>query len=366
MADATASPRAPQTPPQQGASGDHGFADSAITDMTTPTISPPSKPQFGSQQSESELDTPRDQAVDDVSERLGPSDRLAVSSNEHKFLDQPSATVNGHSDATESTKHPPSKFDPEEILPASDAGSEFEPEADPELISHLSTTVSSLRLRHQEQSHLQSLFTSKLEALAQRSLEYEASIRSLTAELQSLRNSNTQLGRDNAILTQENNDLRISMQDLKGEVVEHETAMEAMTGAVRGLEGWIESANNSPRSNSQGRLLQDMTRHSRGRRETVRGKGRFRGRYYLDDDEATDINGGLGMDGSTDVDTTEIQEGVMAWVRGFKDVEEGLKARNETDGKERGARKINGRQHRGQNNDPTNTFDEEFGDFETG
>lgn len=201
MAATTSTSHEEQSPAPAGAFADAGFADSGIMDMTTPTLSPQSKPQFETDLSES---------VED-----GAYDHLVDYSTEAVLSDSDPATV-----------------------------SEFEP--DPELISHLTTTVSSLRLRGQEQLHIYALFTSKIEALAQRSLQHEATIRDLTSQLQSIRESNTTLGRENAMLAHENNDLRVTMQDLKGDVVEREIAMEAMTGAVRGLEGWIESANNSP------------------------------------------------------------------------------------------------------------------------
>jgi hypothetical protein len=355
MATATSTLPELQDPSPADASADAGFADSAIMDMNTPTISPQSKPQFESDQLESGMITPFDQPVDDRSESL-----------EHFVGPTSSRDEREHRDQIKTITNASSRLDERDLSISSDASTEFDSEADPALISHLSTTVSSLRLRHQEQSHLNSLFTSKLEALAQRSLGHEATIRSLTAELQSLRSSNTQVVRENAMLAHENNDLRVSMQDLKGEVLERETAMEAMTGAVRGLEGWIESANNSPRSNSAGRLRQESARNRRGRYEVIRGKGRFRGRYYLDDDDTTDINGGLGTDGSKDAEPLEIQEGVMAWVRGFRDVEEGLKARSESDGRERMSRHVSVTLPTYTSNDTTETFDEDFGDFETG
>jgi hypothetical protein len=353
----------PLSPSQTSTSVDSGFTDSAIMDMSAPTILPQSKPQFESEELESERNTPSDQSVDNQSDH---SDR---------FVDP---TRSGNEQALPVLAVDPLREGPDEIGPTqglssridsksdpleSDAGTDSNFNADPELLSHFSTTVSSLRLRHQEQVHLHSLFTSKLEALAQKSLEHEATIRTLRTELESIRSSNTKLGRENALLAHENNDLRVTMQDLKGEAVEREIAMEAMTGAVRGLEGWIESANNSPRSNSQGRLLH--SRHIKGRREVIRGKGRFRGRYHIDDDEPLNAIGSLGMDGTTDMETTEIQEGVMAWVRGFRDVEEGLKARTDNDGNEIRARPVNGRTPEDQAHDTTDTFDEDFGEFET-
>jgi hypothetical protein len=357
MANATPRLQAGQAPPPTGISVDTAFADSAIMDMTTSTVLTQSKPQFGSDQFDSEVNTPSDQPSDALPQRLDVLLGSAMSNEDDKTADQETQSARGHRDRFECVMSVSSETDSDE------AATEANIEVDPELVSHLSTTVSSLRLRHQEQSHLNSLFTSKLEALAQRSLEHEATIRALTAEVKSLRDSNTQLGRENALLANENKDLRLSMQDLRGEIVERERAVEAMTGAVRGLEGWIESASNSPRSNSKGRPLQNRARHRGGDAGVIRGKGRFRGRYYLDDNE----DARLGLDGSADVETAEIQEGVMAWVRGFKDVEEGLKEIKQSDGRERGSKRVNGRPSTDPNNHTHNTFDdEEFGDYETG
>jgi len=357
MANATPTLQAGQAPPQTGILEDTAFADSAIMDMTTPTVLTQSKPQFGSDQFDSEVNTPSDQPSDALAERLDVLFGSAVSIEERNNADRRFQRAHNLPDGIESTLSISSETH------SNEAATEADIEVDPELVSHLSTTVSSLRLRHQEQSHLNSLFTSKLEALAQRSLEHEATIRALTAEVKSLRDSNTQLGRENALLANENKDLRVSMQDLKGDIVERERAVEAMTGAVRGLEGWIESASNSPRSNSKGRPLQNRARHRGGDAGVIRGKGRFRGRYYLDDTE----DASLGLDGSADVERAEIQEGVMAWVRGFKDVEEGLKERQQSDGRERGSKRVNGRPSTDPNNHTHDTFDdEEFGDYETG
>lgn len=371
MAEAAPLSPAPVSPLPTDTSTESYFADSAIhMDMTTPTISPQSKPQFETDEFQSGLTTPSE-AIDDRSE---PSAHLEDHSPSLKELGVPNEAAEAGNNHLENTELTPKAFRKmglremglREMHSDVETEDESELEPDQELVSHFSTTVSSLRLRHQEQSHLQSLFTSKLEALAQRSLDHEASIRSLTAELKSLRDSNTGLGCDNALLAHENNELRVAIQGMKGDVMERETAMEAMTGAVRGLEGWIESANNSPRSDSLGRFLQDRARHVRGRRDIIRGKGRFRGRYSIDDDHLDGVNAHPGLDGSIDMETTEIQEGVMAWVRGFKDVEEGLKARNDVDSGGKVGTHVNGLSLGHRSNNTTSNFDEEFGDFEAG
>ena len=354
MAEAAPLRSASLSSPPTDTATDLYFANSAVhMNMTSPTISPQSKPQFDTDEFQSGLTTPSETPVDDLSD---------PSSKDQEPPDD--AIVHNHLDVAELTPTASRKMGLRDLHEDAESEVESEFEPDQELVSHFSTTVSSLRLRHQEQSHLQSLFTTKLEALAQRSLDHEATIRSLTAEIKSLRDSNAELGRDNALLGHENNELRVAMQDMKGEVMERETAMEAMTGAVRGLEGWIESANYSPRSDSHGRFRQDRARHMRGRREIIRGKGRFRGRYSIDDDHLDGANGRLSLDGPTDPERTEIQEGVMAWVRGFRDVEEGLKARNDIESRVKGASHVNGRPPSHRSNDTTSDLDEEFGDFE--
>lgn len=381
MAATTSKLREVQSPAQAGAFGDAGFADSGIMDMTTPTLSPQSKPQFETDRSELKGDGAYDYLVDCLAEPIGHQLELAISSSRNKHPDQAIKNTNGASDRDECRSYLSSKTSPEDALSDSEPTTESECEPDPELISHLTTTVSSLRLRGQEQLHLHALFTSKLEALAQRSLQQESTIRDVTSQLQSLRELNTTLGRENATLTHENNDLRVTMQDLKGDILERELAMEAMTGAVRGLEGWIESANNSPRSHSQIPVHHDRAGHRIARRDVVRGKGRFRGRYPLEGKDGTGNREGHGIQDSTDVEPIEIQEGVMAWVRGFKDVEEGLKARHEMDGRDRDSSHVNGRHagnnhghddhndhndHNDDDDDTIDTFDEDFGEYETG
>lgn len=355
-----------QTTCQEAASGGSEFTDSAIMDMTTPTVSPHLKSRATSDRFDAEVVIPFDQPTDGIQERFGQLANIALSRGDDSPPYEAIEALQDCSDDIESTLDPFGKDELGEAVlspPDTVAESEFEP--DPELVSHLSTTVSSLRLRHQEQLHLHSLFTSKLEALAQRSLEHEAIIRSFTAELQSLRDSNALLGCKNDMLAQENNNLRAKMQDLEVEIAERTTVMEAMKGAVRGLEGWIGNASVSPESDLQRGLLQrqDRRRRREGGREFMKGKGKSPGRYRLDDGLST-LNGGF--EPFTDREPLEIQEGVRAWVRGFKDVEEGLNARSEGNNTGRRAKQEDGGPPASQSNNTTHIFDEEFGDFETG
>ena len=179
-----------------------------------------------------------------------------------------------------------------------------------QILDELSTTVAAMRLRHKEHRHLLQLSTSRLETLTQRCMAQERAIADLNAQLVELRNENNVLGK-------ENEDLQVEVQELKSESAGKDVAMEAMTSAVGGLEGWIENAR--PFATTSNEPSQPPKTR---RREVVRGRGRFRGRYWIDvPEDEIDLY-------ETEVDPRDLQDGVKAWVRGFRDVEEGLKARD--------------------------------------
>lgn len=181
-----------------------------------------------------------------------------------------------------------------------------------DLLTTLRTTVSSLRLRHAEHRHLLSLSTSRLEALAQRCIAQDRAIQSLTRELRELRNENNILGK-------ENEDCQAEIEALKADNTSKELAMEAMAGAVSGLEGWIESTVRLPTDAETTGANRGALRRSK-KREVIRGRGRFRGRYYVDEYEP-------GGHYDVEADVHDLHDGVRAWLRGFRDVEEGLRAR---------------------------------------
>ena len=212
-----------------------------------------------------------------------------------------------------------------------------------ELLSHLSTTVSSLRLRLHEHRHLHEVVTDKLEAAAQHSLIQERAIRDLSREIENLSQENNALG-------SENDGLRNQVDVLKSKTVENRVAMEAMTGAVAGLAGWIERS--SPSHARHGLVS------SNNARDDIRGRGSFRGRYPVDGfGRGQPVHG---LDGVLDTDVLDLHEGVKAWLRGFRDVEEGLRAR--------------GREHRSDFSLKASELEEvrtagtedEWGDFESG
>ena len=176
------------------------------------------------------------------------------------------------------------------------------------ILADLTSAAASLRLRQTEHRHLLQLSTSRLEAVAQRCLAQERSIKDLTTQLREVQNENNVLGK-------EHEDSEVEIQNLQAEISSKDVAMEAMAGAVSGLEGWIEST--LPPSSSA--AFEQVTPPRGKRRDVIRGRGRFRGRYYSDEHSPS------GHDVETEV--RDLHDGVKAWLRGFRDVEEGLRAR---------------------------------------
>jgi len=176
-------------------------------------------------------------------------------------------------------------------------------ESHPELESirsSLASTVEAMRMRQHEQRHLHQLTTEKLEAVAQRCIQQEKRLREFAEEM-------VRLKQENRHLSQENESLNKQLDQAYTEAANKEVAVSAMSSAVAGLEGWI---NGSPTPNRP------------SRRVVTRGRGRFRGRYYVD--EPSEGPTGYGLDSASDAKT--LHEGVTAWLRGFRDVEEELKS----------------------------------------
>jgi len=203
-----------------------------------------------------------------------------------------------------------------------------------EVLDHLADTISSMRLRQQEHRHLHQLSRSKLEAVAQRCLVQETQLLELKGSLEDLQHENRQLGA-------ENETLRRRVEELEAEATRREIAVDAMTSAVAGLEGWIETA-----GHGIGDHTQSPGSRRTPRRTVIRGRGRFRGKYYIDD-----IEGGGSRHGFDDgSDAKDLHDGVRAWLRGFRDVEEEARSDRTRTSKEAVE-------------DPT-VMDEEWGDFE--
>ncbi|KIX02140.1 uncharacterized protein Z518_08079 [Rhinocladiella mackenziei CBS 650.93] len=194
--------------------------------------------------------------------------------------------------------------------------------------TRLSSTVHSMCMRQQEQRHLYQLTIEKLEAVAQRCIQQERRLREFSEEIV--------LWKDrNRLLAEENKRVKGQLDQTRSESAKKEIAVNAMSSAVAGLEGWI---NNSPTPNRTPRRI------------VTRGRGRFRGRYYVDEP----IGGpeGHGSDGASDVKV--LHEGVTAWLRGFRDVEEEL----------RFSESVNNPRSNVLQNAPENTEDER-GEFES-
>ena len=200
-------------------------------------------------------------------------------------------------------------------------GAHTEPEADneddewideSELIAvqeNLATTVKSMRLRQEEQQHLHQLTVQKLEAVAQRCIAQEAQAQELLRQVRELRD-------ENRTLRVENDQLCEKVANLEADASRKEVAVEAMSSAVTGLEGWIESTHPSRVQTP------NPSKSTKRQKVVIRGKGRFRGRYYVDEDGDEAIAFSL-ADAATE--SQELHDGVKAWLRGFRDVQEELR-----------------------------------------
>lgn len=202
----------------------------------------------------------------------------------------------------------------------------------------LARTVQEMRLRHEEQRHLHQLAVQKLEAVAQRCLAQEQQVDDLLREVRELRLENHTLGH-------ENDQLRDKLARIEEEAAHKDVAVNAMSSAVAGLEGWIESTH---ASRPQTPVPEKKPKRQR---VVIRGKGRFRGRYYVDEDGDHAVAYSLA---DAAADSQELQEGVKAWLRGFRDVEEELR-QHESPGRARSQGARRSHQHE----------EDEWGDFQS-
>ena len=257
----------------------------------------------------------------------------------HKQLDNVESCIAGIETEIPEGQQTPRKAQLEAPAPIQSSSNDAHLESlSSDILSDLTSTVSSLRLRHTEYRHLIQLSTSRLEAVAQRCIAQERAIRDLNSELQNLRNENNILGK-------ESEDSQVEIQQLKAEVASKDVAMEAMAGAVSGLEGWIE---NTLPPTSPVALHNEGARRGK-KKGVIRGRGRFRGRYYVDEHPPGGHHG-------IDIEARDLHDGVKAWLRGFRDVEEGVRARRGISG---------GRQSNLYGNLKDRVVEEEWGDFES-
>lgn len=125
--------------------------------------------------------------------------------------------------------------------------------------NNLSLTINSMRMRQQEQSHLHELTMEKLEAVAQRCVQQETRLREFSDEIILLKERNRQLTRENVTLSDQ-------LQHSRAESRKRDDAVHAMSSAVAGLSGWINST--SPPIQSSRKIV-------------VRGRGDFAGVIML-------------------------------------------------------------------------------------
>jgi hypothetical protein len=216
----------------------------------------------------------------------------AVEAIEAALEDDSRSEENNEAETTYPTQSPITPVAPAAAIPESDLE---------QIRISLAATVKSMRMRQQEQRHLHQLTTEKLEAVAQRCIQQEHRLLEFGKEIANLKE-------DNQSLSQENQVLHVQLSNAQSECVRKEIAIKAMSSAVSGLEGYV---NGSP----------VPTRSAGSPRIVYRGRGRFRGRYYVD--EPVGQPNGYGVDVPAD---PTLHEGVTAWLRGFRDVEEELRS----------------------------------------
>lgn len=303
------------------------FADSAVdVDATTPMQTPDPQNEQKENYVEPDVPTEVDQSLSDRMRRLA---AVAWTLEQDESMPAPKRTalheilsqLESQLDTTTIEPLPVEevKVAEEEIpkhteVPESPEQQESEQDDDiwideEDLISvrqSLAATVHSMRLRYEEHQHLHQLTAQKLEAVAQRCLEHERRAQDLLEDLRGMR-----LEEDN--IQQENQVLRSTLANLETEASRNEVAVEAMSSAVKGLEGWIENADPA--------RLHTPVQEPRTKRQRVviRGKGRFRGRYYVDEDGDEAVAFSLA---DAAVQQQELHDGVKSWLRGFRDMEE--------------------------------------------
>ena len=173
-----------------------------------------------------------------------------------------------------------------------------------EVLSHLSNTISAMRLRQQERRHLHSLALTRLDAVARRCHDQEEELQEAGKELEILR-------REKRNLVEDNGALRVKVHQLEDQGQHREVALDAMTSAATGLEGFLDTQRRGP-----------PEAKSTPRRQVIRGRGRFRGKYQAEDL----LNRSAAQASSPQAEVKELHDGVRAWLRGFRDVEEEVRS----------------------------------------
>lgn len=158
----------------------------------------------------------------------------------------------------------------------------------------LAATVASMRMRQQEQRHINELAILNLDDVASTCAAQEQTIASLQEEVEQLRIDNQKHQRDS-------DGFQSHAIQLTLELEQKDLALQAMSSAVAGLDGWIQTSLDPE---------QPTTRRVRA----TSGRGRFRTHYYVD----------VPVEGGSVPGHDEVRDGITAWVRGFRDMEDAM------------------------------------------
>jgi hypothetical protein len=235
-----------------------------------------------------------------ISERLSELAAVAWAAEQDSYLDD--ATRKEAMNAMKVIESCLGEKDEEEIVLRSRAEEQEDAEREQAQLQYvheqLVDTVASMRLRQQAQRHIQELALRKLDDVGSTCAAQEDTIESLRAEVERLKIDNQKLRRDN-------DGFQAHAIQLTSELEQKDIAVQAMSSAVAGLDGWVRSALGPERP----------TRRVRA----TRGRGRFRTHYYVD----VPIEG-ADQELDRTVDAREVRDGLTAWVRGFRDVEDAV------------------------------------------
>jgi hypothetical protein len=172
-----------------------------------------------------------------------------------------------------------------------------------QLQEQLTSTVAAMRLRRQEQRHVHELCIQRLSEVTGTCSQQRQTIRDMQQEVDQMRIENQKMLRDNQ-------GFEAHAEQLTAELEQKDVALQAMSSAVAGLDGWIQSSIG--------------TGHRPTRRvRATRGRGRFQTHYYVDVPIGNAQEGDRHDDDGT-LDVREFREGITAWVRGFRDVEDAV------------------------------------------
>lgn len=166
------------------------------------------------------------------------------------------------------------------------------------ILQELTNVNTELRQRYLESRHIHDVFIVKCEGLAQRILELEEEVHELYAPLPPVPIPNRIYG------------YGVLMVNRKSDILEDTIELEGLRGTVRGLDSWVgrwqrQRESSSPSSSSKADAVRRSKGRSYWRRKTKPAAG--------NEEEEEDGN---------DFDT--FLDGVLAWMRGWNDVEEGF------------------------------------------